>query len=98
MVPAEVYDDQEPVHSTLYGREIDITLPASHPRNTLCNGFDVTDAACNVFSSIRRMYEHHMVPAGVYDGQEPAHSTLYGREIDITAPGAPRPETLRETV
>ena len=61
------------------------------------NGFDVTDAVFNVRSSIRRLFEHHMIPAEVCDGQDPVRSTLYGRDIEINnAPGGP--ETLRVTV
>ena len=52
--------------------------------NAQHNGFDVTDAVFNVRSSIRRVFEHHMIPAEVCDGQDPIHSTLYGRDIDIT--------------
>ena len=47
------------------------------------NGFDVTDAVFNVSSSIRRLFEHHMIPAEVCDGQDPVRSTLYGRDIEI---------------
>ena len=63
------------------------------------NGFDVTDAVFNVSSSIRRLFEHHMIPAEVCDGQDPVRSTLYGRDIEINnAPGTRGPETLRVTV
>ena len=50
------------------------------------NGFDVTDAVCNTRSTIRRVSEHHMVPAEVCDGQDSARSTLCGRDIDTTLP------------
>ena len=53
-------------------------------RHTPRNGFDVMDAVFNVRSSIRRVSEHHMIPAEVCDGQDPIHLTLYGRDIDIT--------------
>jgi hypothetical protein len=53
------------------------------------NGFDVTDAVYNARSSIRRVPEHHMVPAEVCDGQDPAGSTSCGRKIDITLPPPP---------
>ena len=86
MIPAEVCDGQDPVRSTLYGRDIEINNAPGGPEygNAPCNGFDVTDAVFNVRSSIRRVSEHHMIPAEVCDGQDPIHSTLYGRDIDIT--------------
>jgi hypothetical protein len=51
------------------------------------NGFYVPDVVYNTRSSIRRVSEHRMVPANVFDGQDPARSTLYGRDID-TSPHA----------
>ena len=49
--------------------------PGPGTENAPCNGFDVTDAVFNVRSSIRRVSEHHMVPAEVCDGQDSVRST-----------------------
>ena len=65
---------------SLCGVRARLRPPAPH------NGFDVTDAVYNDRSSIRRVPEHHMVPAEVCDGQDPAGSMSCGREIDITLP------------
>jgi hypothetical protein len=52
--------------------QIDTTLPPPPgwpgPRHAPRNGYDVTDAVYNTRSSIRRVPEHHMVPAEVCDG------------------------------
>ena len=48
------------------------------------NGFYVTDAAYNTRSSIRRVSEHHIVPAEVCDGQGPARSTSCGCDVGVT--------------
>ena len=75
VIPAEVCDGEDPVRSTLHGRHTDITLLVPPPaRRAMRNGFDVTDAVFNVRSSIRRLSEHHMIPAEVCDGQDPVSS------------------------
>ena len=53
------------------------------------NGFDVTDVVYNTRSSIRRVSEHHIVSDEVCNGQDPARSTLYGRDLDKSIPGTP---------
>ena len=58
--------------------------PALGPDILCVTVFDVTDAVYNTRSSIRWLTEHHMVPAEVCDGQDPARSTLCGRDIDTT--------------
>ena len=60
------------------------------------NGLDVTDAVYNTRSSIRRVSEHHMVPAEVCDGQDPAGSTSWARDIDTTLPPPLGSDTLHE--
>ena len=69
-----------------HGHAISIQRSRRPPgaRHTPRNGFDITDAVFNVRSSIRRVSEHHMVPAEVCDGQDPVCSTSYGRDINIT--------------
>ena len=39
-----------------------------------------------------------MIPAEVCDGQDPARSTLYGRDIDLRLPAPPGPDALHVTV
>ena len=73
MIPADVCDGQEPACSTFNGRRTDVTFTRCSPWPVaLRNGFDVTEALYRVHSSIGRLPEHHMVPANVCDGQEPA--------------------------
>ena len=67
--------------------------PPGPDTHALRNGFDVTDAVYNTRSSIRRVSEHHMVPAEVCDGQDPAKSTSWGRDIDTTLRRPRAPET-----
>jgi hypothetical protein len=88
MIPTNVCDGHEPPRSTSHGRESDLTSAGrTAPKcenDAFCNGLDVTEAAYSIHSSIRRLYEHHMVPAEVCDGHEPPRSTSYGQEIDLT--------------
>ena len=83
MVPDEVCDSHEPPRSTSYGREIDLTT-AGRPKLRVCNGFDCTEVAYSLHSSIRRLHEHHLIPANVSDGHEPPRSTSHRREFDLT--------------
>ena len=57
-----------------------------------------TDTTYDTRSSIRRLPEHHMVPAEECDGQDPTESTSCGRDIDTTLPPPPGSDTLRVTI
>ena len=98
MVPAEVCDSQDPVRLTLYGRDTDIKLVPPPARRALRNDFYVADTGFNVISSMRRVPEPHTLPSEVCNGQDPARSTLCGRDIDLTLPAPPGPDALRVTV
>ena len=84
MVPAEVCDSQEQARSTSDGREVDLTTRQYAHQRRSRNGLNATDVGYNIHSSTNRLHEHRMVPAEVCDGQEPARSTLEGRELDPT--------------
>ena len=49
------------------------------------NGYDVTQAEYNTRSSIGRLSDDRVVCNEVRDAQEPARSTLDGRELNLTA-------------
>ena len=84
MVCTEVCDAQEPARSTSDGRELDLTTRQYAHQRRSRNGLNVTDVRYNIHSSTNRLSEHRMVPPEVCDGQEPARSTLEGREVDLT--------------
>ena len=63
---------------TEHGTGKGLPLPAPPPPGARCtprNGFYVTDVVYNTRSSIRRVSEHHMLPAEVCDGQDSVRST-----------------------
>jgi hypothetical protein len=70
-VCTEVCDAQKPAHSTLDGRELDLTTRRiAHARGGSRNGLTVTDVRYNIRSSTNRLPEHLMVAPEVCGGQE----------------------------
>ena len=55
--------------------------------HTFVTVFAAMEAVQSLCSWIRRLCEHHTVPAEVCDGHEPPRSTSHGREIDLTTAG-----------
>ena len=52
-----------------------LLLQVFYHTGAVCNVFNHTGTVCDASLSIRRLYEHHMVPCDVCDGQDPTLST-----------------------
>ena len=88
MVPAGVWDVKHPTGRPSRGLEIDVSVAVGGLTNGLGpsrNGFCVTEANCRVPSSIRWLYELHMVSEDVLDGQYSLGSSSGGLEINYYA-------------
>ena len=84
------------LHLKSYGCEIDLTTaecpvaPRGPKGCTFVTVFAAMEAVQSLHSWIRRLCEHHTVPAEVCVGHEPPRTTSYGREIDRTTARHPK--------